>query len=64
MKAFRVATITVRAIASARAMNETTIEDIFQASFTVDDSDLSGQKRSKKNPEPNIVATDMPMKIL
>jgi len=40
------------------------MEEIFQASFTPGLSVLSGQKRSKKNPDPNMVATAMPMKIL
>lgn len=55
---------TVSAMASARAMKETTMEDIFQASFTPRLSALSGQKRSKKKPDPKIVATAMPMKML
>jgi hypothetical protein len=55
---------TVNAIASARAMNDTTTEDIFHASLTDLLSCLSGQKRSKKKPDPNIVATAIPTKIL
>jgi len=56
--------MTVNAIASAKAINETTKEDIFHAVLTAGFSCLSGQKRSKKKPEPNMVATAIPMKIL
>jgi hypothetical protein len=55
---------TVKARASARAIKETVREHIFHASLTDFDSERSGQKRSKKKPEPNIVATAMPTKIL
>jgi hypothetical protein len=40
------------------------IEQIFHASLTDLDSERSGQKRSKKPPDPKIVATAMPMKML
>ena len=55
---------TVKARASARAIIETVREHIFHASLTGLDSERSGQKRSKKKPEPKIVATAMPMKML
>lgn len=45
-------------------MKETVREHIFHASRTDFDSVRSGQKRSKKKPEPKIVATAMPTKIL
>lgn len=40
------------------------MEQIFHASLTDLDSERSGQKRSKKKPDPKIVATAMPMKML
>ncbi len=52
------------AIASARAIMDTTIEQIFHAILTDALSCLSGQNRSKKKPEPKMVATAMPMKML
>lgn len=55
---------TVKAKASASAIMETVTEDIFHASLTDLDSERSGQKRSKKKPDPKIVATAMPMKTL
>jgi hypothetical protein len=55
---------TVNAIASARAMNDTTTEHVFHATLIDLLSVLSGQNRSKKKPDPKIVATAIPTKIL
>lgn len=55
---------TVRAIASASPITHARTAQNFHANRTALLSCLSGQKRSKKNPAPNIVATNMPTKIL
>jgi hypothetical protein len=61
---FRVIALTVSANASASAIKDTRREQIFQASRTDLLSFLSGQKRSKKNPDPKMVATAIPTKML
>jgi hypothetical protein len=57
MVALCVATMTVRAKASARPMIHASTEQNFQANRTDLLSCLSGQNKSKKNAAPNIVAT-------
>jgi hypothetical protein len=52
-----VATMTVRAKASARHITQASTLQNFQANRTDLLSCLSGQNKSKKNPDPNIVAT-------
>ena len=56
--------LTVNASASARAITDTKREQIFQAMRTDVLSFLWGQNRSKKNPDPKMVATAIPTKIL
>ena len=51
------ATITVKPRAAEIVKKQASTEHIFQAIFTLGDSFRSGQKRSKKNAEPKIVAT-------
>jgi len=51
------ATMTVRAKASARPMTQASTEQNFQANRTDLLSCLSGQNKSKKKADPNIVAT-------
>lgn len=55
---------TVIARALANAMMVTTTADIFHANRTALLSCRSGQKRSKKNPAPKMVAMAIPTKIL
>jgi hypothetical protein len=56
--------LTVNASASARAIINTRREQIFQAMRTDMLSFLRGQNRSRKNPDPKMVATAIPTKIL
>lgn len=58
-----VATMSVYARASARASMHARTAQAFQAILTEGDSWRSGQKRSKKNAAPKIVATKMPTKM-
>ena len=64
MVALCVATMTVRARASARPRMQAKTAQNFQANLTDLLSCLSGQKRSKKNPAPKIVATNIPTNML
>jgi hypothetical protein len=57
------ATMYVYASASARASRHAKMAQAFHAIFTDGDSWRSGQKRSKKNAAPKIVATNIPTKI-
>lgn len=59
-----VATITVNAKASAKAIKLTTKELILQDHRIRGGSKRSGKKRSKKNAAPKIVATEIPTKML
>ncbi len=64
IEALPVARMTVKAIASARHIIETTTALILHAHRIFIGSHLFGKKRSKKKPAPNIVATAMPTKML
>lgn len=57
------ATMYVYATASAKARRHANTAQAFQASLTERDSWRSGQKRSKKNAAPKMVATKMPTKM-
>lgn len=56
--------MTVRLMALARTNSTERTEQIFHANWTGFDSFRSGQKRSKKNAAPKMVATNTPAKML